>query len=199
MPTVRRAADADLDAVSLTLAAAFEGYPWTTWTVAADEHLRRLRGLYRLYAQAEGLPYGEIWVTDRCESAAMWMPPGHVGPSDEALDRLAPVIARLFGDRLQAAHDAEALIRALRPEPAHWYLACMGTHPDHQRRGLGSAVIGPVLACCDANGTPAYCDTSAERNVRFYGRHGFEVVDEADVPDGGPHVWLLHRPPLREG
>lgn len=198
MPTVRRAADADLDAISLTLASAFDGYPWTTWTVAADEHLRRLRGLYRLYAQADGLPHGEIWVTDGCEAAAMWMPPGHNGPSDDALDRLASVIARLFGDRLQAAHDAEAIVLALRPERPHWYLACMGTHPRHQGRGLGSAVIAPVLERCDADGVPAYCDTATERNVRFYARHGFAVVAEADVPQGGPHVWLLHRPP-REG
>jgi len=195
VPIVRRAADADLDAVSLTLASAFDGYPWTTWTVAADEHMRRLRGLYRLYAQADGLPYGEIWVTEGCESAAMWMAPGHTGPSDDSLDRLAPVIARLFGDRLGAAHDAEAVIRALRPERPHWYLACMGTHPVHQCRGLGSAVLAPVLARCDAERIHAYCDTSTERNVRFYGRHGFQAIAERDVPQGGPHVWLLERAP----
>jgi GNAT superfamily N-acetyltransferase len=195
---VRRAADADLDALSETLALAFEEYPWTNWTVAADHHLDRLRGLYRLYAQADGLPFGEIWVTDGCESVAVWMPPGHRGPSDDALDRLASAIARLFGDRLEAAHEAEAVIRALRPEIPHWYLASMGTRPELQGQGLGSEVLAPVLARCDADNLPAYCDTSTERNVRFYARHGFAVVAETDVPGGGPHVWLLGRQP-RQG
>jgi ribosomal protein S18 acetylase RimI-like enzyme len=196
---VRRAADADLDALSETLALAFDGYPWTDWTVAADDHLGRLRRLYRLYAQADGLPYGEIWVTERCESVAIWMPPGHGGPSDDALERLAPAIARMFGDRLEAAHIAESVIRALRPEVAHWYLATMGTRPEHQGRGLGSEVLAPVLARCDADNLPAYCDTSSERNVRFYARHGFDIVAETDVPDGGPHVWLLGRQPRPGG
>jgi ribosomal protein S18 acetylase RimI-like enzyme len=198
VPTVRRAADADLEALSQTLALAFADYPWTNWTVAADDHTARLRALYRLYAQADGLPFGEIWVTDGCESVAIWMPPGHRGPSDDALERLSSAISRLFGDRLEAAHDAEAVIRALRPEEPHWYLASMGTRPEHQGRGLGSAVLEPVLARCDADRMPAYCDTSTERNVRFYGRHGFAIVAETDVPDDGPHVWLLGRRP-RQG
>jgi GNAT superfamily N-acetyltransferase len=196
--TVRRAADADLDALSETLALAFEDYPWTNWTVAADDHLGRLRRLYRLYAQADGLPYGEIWVTERCKSVAIWMPPGHRGPSDDALERLAPAIARLFGDRLEAAHVAESVIRALRPEVPHWYLASMATRPEDQGRGLGSEVIAPVLARCDADNLPAYCDTSTEPNVRFYARHGFVPAAETDVPGGGPHVWLLGRQP-RQG
>jgi GNAT superfamily N-acetyltransferase len=196
--TIRRAGDPDLEALSETLALAFADYPWTSWTVAADRHVERLRGLYRLYAQADGLPFGEIWVTDHCESVAIWMPPGHVGPSDDVLERLAPAIARLFGDRLDAAQDAEAVIRALRPEAPHWYLASMGTRPPLQGRGLGSAVMAPVLARCDADRLPAYCDTSTERNVRFYARHGFAVAAETDVPQGGPHVWLLGRRPRQE-
>jgi GNAT superfamily N-acetyltransferase len=196
--TVRRAADPDLEALSETLALAFADYPWTNWTVAADDHAQRLRGLYRLYAQADGLPFGEVWVTDNCESVAFWMPPGHRGPSDDVLERLAPAIERLFGDRLDAAHDAEAVIRALRPEAPHWYLASMGTRPELQGRGLGSAVLEPVLARCDADRLPAYCDTSTERNVRFYARHGFDVAAETDVPEGGPHVWLLGRRPRQE-
>jgi GNAT superfamily N-acetyltransferase len=71
----------------------------------------------------------------------------------------------------------------------------MGTRPELQGRGLGSEVLAPVLARCDADNVAAYCDTSTERNVRFYARHDFAVAAETDVPDGGPHVWLLARQP----
>ena len=34
----------------------------------------------------------------------------------------------------------------------------------------------------------------ARRNVPLYERLGFEVVEEADSPEGGPHVWLAPQP-----
>ena len=30
----------------------------------------------------------------------------------------------------------------------------------------------------------------------FYERHGFRVVEEADPPEGGPHVWFMRRDPF---
>jgi hypothetical protein len=47
------------------LAEAFDGYAWTSWTVAADRHRQRLRlrlrGLFRLTVGEVGVPYGETW------------------------------------------------------------------------------------------------------------------------------------------
>ena len=56
-------------------------------------------------------------------------------------------------------------------------------------------VLGPVLERCDEEGIPAYTETSARRNIGFYHRHGFGVVGELKVPDGGPLVWLMRRDP----
>jgi hypothetical protein len=64
-----------------------------------------------------------------------------------------------------------------------------------QGEGLGSLVLGPVLERCDEEGIPAYTETSARRNSGFYRRHGFGVVGELKVPDGGPLVWLMRRNP----
>ncbi|MDX6732846.1 MAG: hypothetical protein QOC54_2794, partial [Baekduia sp.] len=41
---------------------------------------------------------------------------------------------------------------------------------------------------------PAYLETGKERNLAFYGRHGFEVLDRLDLPKGPP-VWFLWREP----
>ena len=51
----------------------------------------------------------------------------------------------------------------------------------------------PVLARADAAGHPVYLETHREANVRFYGRHGFEMVGD-DVVDG-LRVWGLRRLP----
>jgi hypothetical protein len=40
--------------------------------------------------------------------------------------------------------------------------------------------------------------TGTRRNVDIYGRSGFRVVDEADAPGGGPHIWLMRRDPPEE-
>jgi GNAT superfamily N-acetyltransferase len=195
MPAVRLATDRDLDAIAATLTAALADDPWTRWALPPDRRRENLRDLCRLYVQADGLPHGEIWVTDACEALAMWLPPGHQGPSDAALETLAPAITRLQGERADAAAAMDEVARRLRPARPHWYLAAMGTVPDRRRRGLGSAVLAPVLERCDSTGVLAACDTAAERNLGFLARHGFAVAAEADVPGGGPHVWQLTRRP----
>ena len=69
------------------------------------------------------------------------------------------------------------LIEAMHPHEPHWYLATLGTAVEQQGKGIGGALMRPVLAHCDAEGMPCYLESSKERNVPFYRRHGFEVVE----------------------
>jgi GNAT superfamily N-acetyltransferase len=77
----------------------------------------------------------------------------------------------------------------------HWYLWVLGVDPPRQGQGVGSALLQPVLARADGEGLPCYLETQKERNVPFYQKHGFEVVVEDDLPDGGLHSWTMKRPP----
>ena len=58
----------------------------------------------------------------------------------------------------------------------------------------GTALIRPGLELCDREGLPAYLETGKERNLAFYGRHGFRVTDEVRLPKGPP-VWFMWRDP----
>ena len=40
-------------------------------------------------------------------------------------------------------------------------------------------MISPILERCDHDGLPAYLESSKEKNIPFYRRHGFEVLDLA--------------------
>ncbi len=78
------------------------------------------------------------------------------------------------------------------PAPPHWYLATLGTDPASQGRGLGTAVLAPVLEGCDRDGVGAYLESSKERNLDYYARFGFRVTEELRLPRG-PRVWLMWR------
>jgi GNAT superfamily N-acetyltransferase len=70
----------------------------------------------------------------------------------------------------------------------------LGTDPAAQGQGVGAALLAPILARCDAEGIPAYLESSKDRNVPYYQRFGFEVTGEIQLR-GGPKVWPMWRTP----
>jgi GNAT superfamily N-acetyltransferase len=80
--------------------------------------------------------------------------------------------------------------------PRHWYLHYLGVEPRRQGRGLGGALIAPVLALCDSEGTPAHLEASTDRNKALYERNGFELTEVFDMPGrGGPPIREMWRNP----
>jgi ribosomal protein S18 acetylase RimI-like enzyme len=77
-------------------------------------------------------------------------------------------------------------------DPPHWYLFILGVEQAAQGQGLGSALLAHMLARVDADGMPAYLESSNERNLALYGRHGFRVTAEVVIP-GGPRIWPMWR------
>ena len=90
---------------------------------------------------------------------------------------------------------ARLTLRSIRARLTFWYLLTLGVDPPRQGRGIGSALMRPVLTRADAEGLPCYLETEKERNVRFYGKHGFEVVAQGEGPAGGPAFWTMKREP----
>lgn len=70
----------------------------------------------------------------------------------------------------------------------------LGTRPESQSRGIGSALLRSALTDCDRTGMPAYLEATSERNRNLYQRHGFEVSEILALPDGPP-LWCMWRTP----
>lgn len=193
--SVRLMTDADFDPVTAMLARAFDDDPLSVWVFPnGRERARALRRFFGLEARSMFLPAGASYTVDGCSAAALWMPPGASAPGATAALHLIPLILHT---RLRTARVLRylAAVSAKHPKTPHYYLGVLGTDPPLQGKGLGSAVLGPVLERCDAEGIPAYLESSKERNVPFYRRHGFQVTEELSPP-GAPTLWLMWRDPV---
>lgn len=93
---------------------------------------------------------------------------------------------------------ARKLDKALKvhPHPPHRYLDASADSSAQQGRGVGAALLGPALADCDARGIGAYLETSKEKNLGFYQKHGFRVRDEV-VLSPECTVWTMWREPIK--
>lgn len=58
------------------------------------------------------------------------------------------------------------------------YLWFIGVDPDQQHRGIGSALLGEIIADASNRNLPVYLETSTRRNLPWYERFDFEVYDQ---------------------
>jgi ribosomal protein S18 acetylase RimI-like enzyme len=195
-PAVRRATSADVPALARMLERAFRDDPIACWAFPPERLRPRALELFQALRMRQLLNEEEVWTTDDLSCAALWATPGHwrSTPAEEA------EIGRCFARRglwlrLGLAAVGWQLLEQAHPRtPAHYYLAVLGTEPTAQGRGLGSAVLAPVLESCDRDGVAAYLESSKERNIAFYARHGFRVLEEKRLL-GGPPFWRMWRDP----
>jgi len=196
LPVVRRATQADVEAMAAQLARTFWDDPVTSFIFRTESRREAgLRAYFRTQMRADYLPFGGCYTTDGYAGSAIWAPAGK-----PLLTGLRGVLTMLPVLPYVAANLVTTLrilntVETLHPHEPHWYLASLGTAVERQGKGVGGALMRPVLEHCDAEGLPCYLESSKERNVPFYRRHGFEVVQEVPLPGGGPLIWTMWREP----
>ena len=193
---VQQADGADRAPVSAALADAFFDDPVMSWILQDDaSRIRRLQGLFGTLLRGHYLPLGTVWTTAEKSGAALWAPPGRAVVPAPAILRHSPRLVRALGRSTLRALRALTHVEKQHPNEPHWYLGVLGTRRADQGKGVGSALLAPVLRLCDEQGIPAYLESSKESNIAFYSRHGFEVTGEIALPLGGPTVWPMWRAP----
>jgi ribosomal protein S18 acetylase RimI-like enzyme len=144
---------------------------------------------------------GEIDVTAPIlDGIAIWLTPAHAWqlPARRAWElQVAAALGQGMGGFLRCLRLLGQLDRAGRqavPVP-HRQLFLLGVHPVRQDRGLEEALLRRGLERADTEGLPCTTICFRATTVLFYVHHGFAVVADGNVPDGGPHYWLLLREP----
>jgi GNAT superfamily N-acetyltransferase len=193
---IRRATGDDVTRLSLALARAFYDDPVFRWLVPNDaERIHRSERGFAFYMSRIYLRHDQCFSTKDGSGGALWLPPGtwHLGPLAQL--RLAPGMIAALGSRLPQTLRAISTIESNHPHEPHYYLAFIGVEPELQGRGIGTALLQPILERCDQEGMPAYLEASAPRNRTCYERQGFEVTEEFRFPRDGPPSWRMWREP----
>lgn len=193
---VRTATKADLDGVCTSLAKAFSDDPVMLHLLppSTPKRERRLALLMRMEAGG-ALRHGALWSAADGRANAVWKPPGKWRVGGAELVRQMPQAVNAFRGRIGLALAVVNEIERHHPTEPHWYLAVLGTEPEAQGKGHGSAAMTPVLDHCDREGEAAFLESSKEQNIPFYERHGFVVTGEVTLARGGPTVWPMWRDP----
>jgi GNAT superfamily N-acetyltransferase len=188
----------DREAAAEALALAFAEDPCWAHLLPGD-HGRAERLLAYYTAEIENLvpEHRELWVSEDGRGAALWARPGRWRVPLRAAIREAGQMLGVFGGRLPLGMRTMVRFERHHPKlPEHWYLHYIGVEPRGQGRGLGAALMKPVLDICDRERTPAYLEASSDRNRMLYERHGFGLTDVFDMPGrGGPPVRKMWREP----
>lgn len=146
--------------------------------------------------------YGKVYTTSESEGTVCWIAPGKTKTTLWKLIRtgmgLPRAMFRLPKDARGRFFEMMRFIdrhhENLMKGP-HWHLWALGVSPDCQGRGIGGALLEPVLDRADADSVPCYLETQTVRNVAFYRKRGFEVVREKREPVGGLPIWFMVRAP----
>jgi ribosomal protein S18 acetylase RimI-like enzyme len=195
---VRRITAAEAPAVVDVLTRAFDDDPLANWAVAQDrKRASRMRLFFDSPVRSLALRHNEVYSTPAIEGAAVWFPPGAYGKfglrgqARTLVDMVRCTTPRRFPTVMRAFN----LVEKHHPKQPHWYLMALGVEPELQGLSIGTQLLAPVLERCDAEGMPAYLESSRERNLPLYERNGFTVTRAFPVAEGAPTIWLMWREP----
>jgi GNAT superfamily N-acetyltransferase len=190
---IRRAGEADREAVNRLLDEAFQEDPVSNWVFPGEEHRRSthrvLMGAFLHVALTEGY----VDVTEDGSACALWMsvPAGEHGDPD------GPV---RFREQVDPDNERVELIARLTDathpkDRAHEYLMFIAVDQGLRGQGTGAALIMNVLDRCDREGRPAYLEASSTRSRGLYERLGFTFLGTPVELPGGPHMYPMWREP----
>ena len=176
MPEIRIAEVEDHARAISAMTLGFANDPLVRWMLPEAESYTRV---FPEIVEAFGggaIAAGSAYLADGGKAVALWLPPGEA-PDDERMEQLMG--ENIAPDMLDEVGAVFEEMDAYHPhdEPC-WYLPLIAADPAWLGRGLGGMLMKHALRRVDEDGLPAYLESSNQRNISLYLRHGFEVMGE---------------------
>jgi len=194
----KRATAADSDRVINVLTDAFANDPVMSWIGRRDaKRDQGRRSMFVYLVNKLGLPGNELWTAADYSTAALWVPPERADLKQPWWDEviMIPTIVAFTGLSGLGRVDAfrKSADKHHPKDKPHFYLMTIGVDPRFQGQGLGSALLEATLAKIDDLGLPTYLESSNEKNVPLYKRHGYVVTSEFRPLPDSPPLWGMWR------
>jgi len=183
--------DIRAEAATSVITLAFASDPVARWTYPdPDQFLEYFPRFIKAFA-GRSFENGTAFLAPDFAGAALWLKPG-VGPNDDELIGL--VWESTSSDVQKDLFPMFEQMAQFHPTYPHWYLPMIGVEPSRQGSGVGSALLQHSLANCDADGLPAYLESSSPKNIPLYERFGFEQIGVIRSGDAPPMFPMLRKP-----
>ncbi len=145
--------------------------------------------LRKLYFH-HGLTY-----TTPATRAAIWELPGQWKISAWRQLVLAPAMIRTGAATCRGFRGRSPRWSQNHPDEHHYYLPFVGVDDGWRGRGIGSALLAPMLERCDTEGMPAYLEASRPENVRSTSATATRSPRSFAIGKGGPPIYRMWRDP----
>ena len=201
LPEIVSLRERDLPAAAAALSRAFHDDPLQMYVFPDPvERAARSPALFTPLLRY-GLLFGEVLTTAGGPAgAAVWLGPvaWEVTPERAkaaGLDELPTVLGAAAAERFLSALAAIDPYHHRDVPAAHWYVMVVGVAPEEQGKGIGRALLQPIIERADTAGEPCYLETAQPENVGFYERLGFRRVVDMVEPQTGLRLWTFRRDP----
>ena len=187
---------ADIDEVTEIIAAAFTTDPvWGVALARPDGGTEHYTAFWRPYVEG-AMRHSSVYLAEGASAVAVWLPPG----CDEMTESQEAEVLSVVETSLPAASKPAMLelwdrFTAARPQDeAHAYLSLLAAHPDHRGRGVGQQLLRENLQLFDAQGLPAYLESTNPANNHRYERAGFSHLGQFESTFDSAPIATMWRP-----
>lgn len=201
MHSLFRLGQAQIKQAAEVLARAFQEDLLYTYVIPDADERKRILPHFFEFRVCYGILYGEVYAVSRnFEGVAVWIPSENAHMTQERIFRAGgfSLYLKAGSEVMSRLNSVGAYVSSTHRHHAsfpHWHLSPMGVAPSFQGQGYGGAMLKAMLARLDREEVPCFLETQSERNVTFYQRYGFRVVEKGEIPGTEIPHWAM----LREG
>ena len=181
------------------LATSFFDYPMFAFYFPDPKRRTRYLPWYFKNILNTALRYGAVYTTPEVSGVIFILPPGHTQLSIweyiQSGFLLTPFALgfRNYKRSMECENFVGATQVALMKNRPHYYLWGLAVEPAKKSQGIGAALMQPLLTQADAQRIPIYLETHDEKNVQYYQKHGFDLLQTACIPKYQLSIWCMMR------
>lgn len=172
----------DKQLITELLTAAFNDNSSVNYIVRQDDKRRERILALMDYSFEVCFHFGQVWLSEDRKACALVLFPHEKKTTFAAVWLNIKLILKAVGiGGIKRTLDREAKIKAKQPKGPMAYLWFIGVSPLYQHQGTGGRLLQQIIAEARLQNLPIYLETSTQRNLPWYEKHGFASYDTLDL------------------